>query len=201
MEIDIILLGILSGGDFFGYELMKIIKSVMSDIASVTTGTLYYKLKSHEKNGHLRSVKEREGLRPQRIRYSITKRGRAHFRKLAVEIITSRKRPYWPYLSSIFFVQHLPADEVSDALRVRRAKLLRTRERLAATRSVMKKHAYPFHTLMLVEHGMRHLEVDIAWIAEFSDMLDSLPRSAALPSFTPDDWQRHLEVMTSEGLA
>ena len=201
MEIDIILLGILSGGDFFGYELMKIIKSVMGDIASVTTGTLYYKLKNHEKSGHLRSVKEREGLRPQRIRYTITARGRKKFRALAMEIISSQKRPYWPYLASIFFVQHLPAAEVCAALRRKREDLLRTRERLTATQSVLDKNIYPFHTSMLVEHGLRHLDVDIAWIGEFADRLEALPRDKGVLSFSPEDWQRHLDTMKAEGLA
>ena len=47
MEIDIILLGILSGGDFFGYEIMKIIKAVMADAvaeALATADKLYISL-------------------------------------------------------------------------------------------------------------------------------------------------------------
>lgn len=198
MEIDIILLGILSGGDFFGYELMKIIKSVMSDIASVTTGTLYYKLKNHEKSGHLRSVKEREGLRPQRIRYSLTGKGRKKFRELAMKMISSGKRPYWPYLASIFFVQHLPAAEVCAALRSKREDLLRTRDRLAATLSVLKKTPCPFQGTMLVEHGIRHLDVDIAWIAEFADRLETLPQQKGAPAFSPEDWQHYLATMKAE---
>jgi DNA-binding PadR family transcriptional regulator len=51
MEIDIVLLGILSGGGFIGCQVTKIIKSVMADIADVTTGNLYYNLKGLEGKG------------------------------------------------------------------------------------------------------------------------------------------------------
>ncbi len=40
MEISILLLAILSGGGFIGCQVVKIIKSVMADIADVTTGAL-----------------------------------------------------------------------------------------------------------------------------------------------------------------
>lgn len=200
METDIIILGILSGGDFFGYELMKIIKSVMSDIANVTTGTLYYKLKNHEKKGHLRSVREREGLRPQRRRYSITPAGRKTFRELALNILTSEKRPYWPYLSSVLFVQHLPSTRVSAALRRRREDLAATRGRLVRTKAFMESAGYPFHTLMLVDHGLRHLDVDMAWIAEFTDRLESLTPEERIAPFSPEDWKTHLELTTAGDL-
>jgi hypothetical protein len=51
MEIDILLLGILSGGGFIGCQVTKTIESVAADIADVTTGPLCYSLKGFEGTG------------------------------------------------------------------------------------------------------------------------------------------------------
>lgn len=192
MKVDIVLLGILSGGDFFGYEIIKIIKSVMVDIANVTTGTLYYKLKGLERKGYLSSAREREGRRPQRLRYSLTDSGRRAFQALALENIDGESRPYWNYLSSLFFVQYLPADDTREALLRKKNKHETTLRRLLATRKKMKDRGYPFHALMLLDHGLRHLRVDIAWLEEFAGRLDTDGDSLTGFSFSPEDWRRHL---------
>lgn len=200
MEIDIILLGILSGGDFFGYELMKIIRAVMSDIAEVTTGTLYYKLKGLEKKGFLSSSSEQEGLRPRRLRYSITAEGKEEFLRLAMVNITAGGRPYWPYLSSLFFVQYLPEEEVLRAVKGRIAFLEKVLARVRAAKKVMKAQNYPFHALLLADHGLSHLEVDISWLRTFARTLKKNAASLADHEYSREAWERHMEsVPVSEG--
>lgn len=192
MEIDIILLGILSGGDFFGYEIMKIIKAVMADIAAVTTGTLYYKLKKLEGKGLLSSTREREGLRPTRQRYAITDRGRRAFLEMAMTNITTERRPYWPHLSSLFFVQYLPARKAAEAVRRRAGDLRKILRRVNTTRSDMADRGYPFHALLLVEHGQRHLEVDISWLENFARALELQSESLTGHPYSREAWEEHM---------
>jgi DNA-binding PadR family transcriptional regulator len=197
MEIDIILLGILSGGDFFGYQIMKIIRSVMTDVAEVTTGTLYYKLKGLEKRGCLASSSEQEGLRPRRLRYSITAKGRKDFQRLAMENLISGKRPYWSYLSSLFFVQYLPADKALHAVGEKASHLQEVLARLRVTRNLMKKNDYPFHALLLVDHGISHLRVDIAWLKTFASSLQKSPSSLEDYACTSRAWEEHAGLIPS----
>ncbi len=171
METDIILLGILYDDDFCGYEIMKIVKKVMVHISQISTGTLYYKLKNLEKKGLVVSREEQEGNRPKRYRYSITDAGRETFLRLAIENITKSQRAYWPLMPSIFFSHLLPIQEVAVSLRERTRKMALELEFLKETHRYVLKNPYPFHTAMIMKHGIMHLETDIAWLNDLTNWL------------------------------
>ncbi len=192
METDIILLGILYDDDFYGYEIMKIVKKVMVHISQISTGTLYYKLKNLEKNGLVVSQEEQEGNRPKRYRYSITDAGRKTFLELAIENITKSHRAYWPLMPSIFFSHLLPIQEVTDSLRERAGKKALELEILKETHRYILKNPYPFHTVMITKHGIMHLETDIAWLNELADLMESQGQDIEDISITRREWEAYL---------
>ncbi len=193
METDIVLLGILYDDDFYGYEIMKIVKKVMVHISRISTGTLYYKLKNLEKKGLIISREEQEGNRPKRYRYSITNAGRETFLRLAIENITKSQRAYWPLMPSIFFSHLLPIQEMADSLRERAGKMALELEFLKETHRYVLKNPYPFHSAMIMKHGIMHLETDIAWLNELADLMENQGLDLENLHITRKEWENFLE--------
>lgn len=161
MPTDLILLGILHTGEYYGYEIMKIIKSVMLEIADVTTGTLYYKLKGLEKNGLVTHSEEQDGKRPVRFRYTITDQGRQAFREMAQDHILKAGRAYWPVMPSLFFINFLDTNASCKALRERIDRLEAEITRLGKLRDHLQQEDYPFQADLIAHHGMEHIRIDI----------------------------------------
>lgn len=168
MKKDIVLLGILSGGDFYGYEIMKIVRTVMPDITPVSTGSLYYRLRALQEKGLVSSTVEREGQRPRRYRYTITDTGKEIFRNMALDNIVSADRAYWPFMSSVFFFHHLPVPETIAALGKRIKRMKNDLGRIEKIHQYMKENDYPVHFVMIAGHGLRHLKADIEWMESLS---------------------------------
>ncbi len=194
METEIILLGILYDDDFYGYEIMKIVKRVMIHISQISTGTLYYKLKNLEKKGLVVSREEQEGNRPKRFRYSITDAGRETFLELAIENIEKSHRAYWPLMPSIFFSHLLPIQEVTESLRDRARKKSLELQILKETHGYIIKNPYPFHTTMIAKHGIMHLETDIAWLNELADLMETQGPDLKNLHITRREWENYLEA-------
>ena len=171
MTTDLILLGILHSGEFYGYEIMKIIKSVMLQITDVTTGTLYYKLKGLEKKGLVTHSEEKDGKRPVRLRYSITREGREAFRKMAQDHIHQAGRPYWPVMPSLFFINLLDPDASILAIRERITRLERELAKLEKLHNQLKQNDFPFQADLIVQHGMKHIRTDIDILNRFDEKL------------------------------
>jgi len=167
MSTDIILLGILHTGEYYGYEIIKIIKSVMLEIADITTGTLYYKLKGLEKNGLVTHTEEQDGKRPVRMRYSITDKGREAFREMAQDNIIKAGRAYWPVMPSLFFINLLDTSASCEALRERKDRLEAEITRLEKLSSYLQLEEYPFQAELIVQHGIWHIRADINTIELF----------------------------------
>lgn len=171
MSTDLVLLGLLYIDDFYGYEIMKIIKSVMLQITDITTGTLYYKLKGLEKKGLVSHLQEQEGKRPVRLRYSITPEGREEFKRMAQENINRAGRPYWPVMPSLFFINLLDPDESSKAISNRIDRMETELGRLAELKDQIEKSRGPFQARLIVQHGIEHIRIDIEILHRFLDSL------------------------------
>lgn len=171
MSTDLVLLGLLHIDEFYGYELIKIIKSVMLQITDITTGTLYYKLKGLEKKGLVSHTEEQDGRRPVRFRYSITQEGREVFRRMAQENISRAGRPYWPVMPSLFFINLLDPDESRGAIKNRIDHLEAELNRLVKLKEHIQRSNAPFQASLIVQHGIDHIRVDIDILNRFLDGL------------------------------
>ena len=172
MPTDLVLLGLLHIDDFYGYEIMKIIKTVMLQITDITTGTLYYKLKGLEKKGLVSHFKEQDGRRPVRYRYSITPRGREEFRRAAQENLDSAGRPYWPIMPSLFFIKLLDPDMSRIAINKHIERLEAQILKLEKISGILRENRAPLQGRLIVEHGVEHIKVDIDILKRFSDSLE-----------------------------
>ena len=78
---DTVVLGILSNGDSYGYEIQKKISDKLGGEYELKEATLYSSYKRLEADGHISSYWGGETLGGRRKYYSITDSGRALFRR------------------------------------------------------------------------------------------------------------------------
>ena len=195
MSTDLILLGILHSGEHYGYEIMKIIKSIMLEITDVTTGTLYYKLKGLEKRGLVTHFEEQDGRRPIRQRYSITGKGREVFQEMALRHIVQAGRPYWPVMPSLFFINLLDPTTSILAIKDRISRLEAELTRLGELSEHLKQNDFPFQADLIVQHGMEHIRVDIAVLKRFIKKLSDPDIGKSDSTGLKERLQQYMDIM------
>jgi DNA-binding PadR family transcriptional regulator len=195
MPTDLVLLGLLHIDEFYGYELIKIIKTVMLQITDITTGTLYYKLKGLEKRGLVSHLEEQDGRRPVRFRYSITPEGREAFQHMSQENILQAGRPYWPIMPSLFFINLLDPDESRRALKKRIERLEAELSRLENLKDHIHRAGGAFQADLIVQHGMEHIRIDIDILNRFIDGLADSDLNKFDADRLKERLQHYMEIM------
>ena len=78
---ELLLLRLLEQQEMYGYELVRLIKSVTEEAISLGEGVIYPALHGLERNGSLKSRRKAVGGRT-RVYYSLTSKGRQRLEKL-----------------------------------------------------------------------------------------------------------------------
>lgn len=134
---DLVLLGLLAGGDRHGYELTREIEDMrLRWWAKISQATVYRGLKRLEDQGCLEAEPDREGNRPERTVYRLTPKGEERLEGLVREALASDEPVYSDRLvGAVFSVGALPParrrqllDGAVDALRKRERSLRDARE-------------------------------------------------------------------------
>ncbi|MDD5408517.1 MAG: PadR family transcriptional regulator [Candidatus Omnitrophica bacterium] len=125
IEQEFLLLGLLRQSPKHGYEIKIRIRQILSLFAGVDLKSIYYPLKVLEKKGLLDKYVGKEGKRPERFVYSLTKKGKARFDELLNKSLLNFKRPQFSLDLSLYFLDYL--------------KPALSRRRLAARLTILKK--------------------------------------------------------------
>ena len=121
---EIAVLGLLLDGPSHGYALRQKLKGLLSRIAPLHGGTLYYALDKLAKEGLVRYTgEEQSGARPRRRLCAITKFGRECFEASALRLFRPEFRPYYPMHLALYFRRHLKDPDLAQAVRERRDAL------------------------------------------------------------------------------
>jgi DNA-binding PadR family transcriptional regulator len=129
---DLVVLGILSPAPRHGYDLVREIETMrVRNWAQVAPATIYRTVQRLTAQGYLRSVAEREGRRPERRVYQITKPGRKRLAELVRAAVASEEPLYSDRLVGGVFALAAVKREEAEALlegvirqlRERRARL------------------------------------------------------------------------------
>lgn len=73
--MDMLLLKVLSQGDYYGYEIILIFRKVSNDIINITAGSIYPVLYRLQDSGYITSYTKDEHSKMERIYYHITSEG------------------------------------------------------------------------------------------------------------------------------
>ena len=163
----LLILGILMKEKMHGYRLNEYVNHAMGLYTDLKKATAYYTLEKLEKDGYIEQETEREGKRPERRVYQITKKGRTHFLVLLRQHLKSYTRTYYADDIGIAFMNQLPTDEVCQLLTEKR-------EKVEMLLQLFRKH--PEHGKnwrYMTSHNIAHLEADLAWLDSVLKELDT----------------------------
>lgn len=173
MVKDVILLGLLMDGPRHGYHILRLVRDVMADVVRMSPGSVYYTLDKLERGGLVTHREARVARRPDRKVFSITEKGRGAFADLVVRNLVEAERPYWDMLGSVLFLREVAPEESRAALEQRRTH---TEEALARVRRLQRflaEHGYPKLPQHVVEHAIKHLQVDREMLGRFAASIES----------------------------
>jgi DNA-binding PadR family transcriptional regulator len=154
----LLLLGILMEGKMHGYQLNDHVQHVMSLYTDLKKSTTYFVLDQLEKDGYVTFQIEREGKRPERRVYEITKKGKAYFFELLREHLSN----YTPVMLSddisIAFMDKLKSSEVEELLLRKKGKI---GDELTKLRSIGEHGGNLKYAL---DHSLAYVNADLNWV-------------------------------------
>jgi DNA-binding PadR family transcriptional regulator len=160
----IIILGLLKKSSCHGYEIKKIAKEKLGVFSSLENKSFYYPLKIMEKKGYIIKKEDQGQEGPARYIYSITQKGKKEFSRLALETLTSQKRPFIDIDIPLYFLPLLEKKEVISRLRLRKRFLEKVKEWLADNLDLSKK--FLPHQRMLLKHHLNLLNAEEGFVED-----------------------------------
>ncbi len=173
MVKEVILLGLLMDGPRHGYHILRLVRDVMADIVRISSGSVYYTLDKLERQGLVTYREAQVGRRPDRKVFSLTKKGRRAFAGLVVRNLVEAERPYWDMLGSVFFLGEVPPEAARTALEERKAAAGETLHRVRRIRQLLAERGYPKLAQHVVEHAIKHLQVDREMLERFATCIEN----------------------------
>lgn len=116
MEKKLLVLGLLMSHGMHGYQLNEMLQQNPATPISLKKSNAYKLLNDMEADGWVAYTEEREGNRPPRRVYSVTKSGEAAFYRLLRENLSSDPAPEFPGVVGLDFLYLLPAEEAAALL-------------------------------------------------------------------------------------
>ena len=158
MVKQLLLLGVLMDGKMHGYRLNEYVKHFFSFYTDLTKSTTYYILDQLEKDGYVSYELEREGKRPERRIYEITKEGKTYFLKLLRDCLGNYTPTSFGDDIGAAFIDRLPTEDVRNLLINKREKI---KDQLEMYKGI-EDHGGSLQ--YVINHNIVHLEADISWI-------------------------------------
>lgn len=157
---ELVILGLLKEGPKHGYQIKKLLKSVLGVFTSFETTSIYYSLKNLEEKGYLRKEVSREGLRPQKYIYKITPLGEERLNKLLLDNFLSLHRPFVNVDLSLYFLPYIDREMLLHKTKVRIKALERVKVWLKKRiEEFAKKDRFPQRKIL--EHNLKLVEAEI----------------------------------------
>jgi len=176
---ELVILGLLNQHPRHGYQIKKFLKQVLALYTDIPTKSVYYSLKTLEKQGMVEKRVGREGQRPEKYVYSITGKGRRHSQELLIKNISFLSRPFIAIDLSLYFLPAMDREAVKKSLRLRLRGLERVKRWLLRTRTAdigNKKHL-----TFIVEHNRELLEAEQRFTRKLLAGLESESSGEAHP--------------------
>ncbi|MBI2900583.1 MAG: PadR family transcriptional regulator [Planctomycetes bacterium] len=175
---DLVILGLLMDGPKHGYELKQTIDSTLSEIAQITSGTVYYTLRRLEKAGWVDSRRERHGNRPERTVYHITPGGRDEFGKLLRAALFADERPWFAFDAGLYFSPHAGLDVLEEAIDAKLRQTDTYRDKLRQV-EIAFPGRWPFHLFYIREHARTVLDGTEDWLRRLKNKVARKRRTVA----------------------
>jgi DNA-binding PadR family transcriptional regulator len=158
MVKQLLLLGILMDGKMHGYQLNEYVKHAMNLYTDLKKSTAYFVLGKLEKEKYVSHQVEREGKRPERRVYQITKEGKLYFQELLRKCI----RGYTPAtLNDDIGIAFLDRLEVSEAKELLESKRQKIKDQLKKFDDIGDHGS---NLRYAIDHSAAYLKADLKWV-------------------------------------
>jgi DNA-binding PadR family transcriptional regulator len=132
-------------------------------------GTLYHTVEQLERNGWIIPVeREKEGRRPERTIYKLTKPGRELLVGSVSELLAQPVREYPHFAAGLMFMHHLEAAEAARKLRERIAALDARITKLDHVLTELRKGGLTRLSIIEIEHKIAMFEAERTWVRKLA---------------------------------
>lgn len=168
------LLGLLLGGPKSGYDLHRILRAHGELYADLKKANVYYLLDRLAREGYLTVEAEpgARGPRRERLVYSITDRGRAHFEELLREVLRTPEPSSSSAAAAVIFLDRLPH---AEAIALLEERLRGTRERRAEVAALADRPGGGPLSNAAVDHLLSLVDADLAWTERTLEAIRASP--------------------------
>ncbi len=168
MDHHLLVLGLLKLQDMHGYQLSDLIDRRLKYLTDLKKPTLYHLLSKLEVDGDVTKSVSREGNRPERYTYRLTKSGEMRFQRLLRENLQDVYAAFFNDDIGLLFLSELPATEARVFLGQKRAGV---DERIAHMQAALGEHAPNTPAYYTLRHHVLHLQTERAWLDELLGQL------------------------------
>lgn len=165
MERELILLGLLLKDELYGYQINERIETYLGTSINLTKPTAYRILHGMAEKDLITFREEKEGNRPTRRVYKITKSGSDHFKELLRQSLSEFSPLENLNVISLAYLSELPSREARALLEDRRYKLTRILENL------FEDEAQYGRFQLVVENQILHLSAELEWLKDVSERI------------------------------
>ena len=148
------------------YELASTMRGRhLDEFIRLNFGSLYHTVDGLERNGWIAPAeREREGGRPERTVYRLTKAGREVLVRVVSDILAHPRREYPEFAAGLMFMHHLAAETAASLLAERAVALRATVEKLARIMTEVRAAGVSRLALIELEHKIAMLEAERKWV-------------------------------------
>ena len=148
------------------YELASTMRDRHHDeFIRLNFGSLYHTVEVLERNGWIvPTEREKEGRRPERTIYRLTKSGREVLVGVVSDILARPRREYPHFAAGLMFMHHLSASEAAEHLRNRTLALKATTEKLNGILAEVRAQGVGRLALIELEHKIAMLDAERRWV-------------------------------------
>jgi DNA-binding PadR family transcriptional regulator len=148
------------------YELAATMRERHQDeFIRLNFGSLYHTMEVLERNRWVvPAEREKEGGRPERTVYRLTKAGRETLVGVVGEILARPRREYPHFAAGLMFMHHLGASEAAQHLADRAVALKATIEKLNRIMAEVRDMGVSRLALIELEHKIAMLEAERKWV-------------------------------------
>jgi DNA-binding PadR family transcriptional regulator len=160
MERELLLLGMLREVEMYGYQINEMIQTTLGSSIKLTKPTAYRILHSLAEKGMISFREEKEGNRPTRRVYKITKAGREHFKDLLKQSLGEFRPMENVNAFGFAFIDEIPAREARSLLENRCEKLSRALDNFFEDDTQYENYQ------LVVENQILHLSAELEWLKD-----------------------------------
>ena len=173
MHKRLLLLGLLANGPLHGYELARIVSAHGDLYEDLKKANIYYLLGRLAGDGlvTVRAEGGARGRRGERLVYTITRKGKAAFRKLLAEVLSSYEPAHTGVDVAVVFLAQTDQATAMELLESRRQKLTERRQ-LMMTELATVQPASLLNQLA-VDHLLGLVDAELAWLDHTTAALDA----------------------------